>query len=131
MVNAEWHQTPRPSINSMLTVGVNSLNESSWESSDNRMVMYSFKRMDCPYPGTPSDLFKQILKKAGLRSTCLHGQRHLHATELLRIGEPLHVVANRLRHHDAMVMATIYAHVTSEQADTASTRFADASARAT
>jgi integrase len=39
--------------------------------------------------------------------------------------EPLHVVANRLGHRDAMVTATIYAHVTTEQAETASTRFAD------
>ena len=78
------------------------------------------------YPGTPSDLFKKILKKAGLRPTRLHDQRHLHATELLRLGEPLHVVADRLGHRDAMVTATIYAHVSSEQAETASTRFADA-----
>ncbi len=82
------------------------------------------------YPGTPSDLFKKILKKAGLRPTRLHDQRHLHATELLRLGEPLHVVADRLGHRDAMVTATIYAHVSSEQAETASTRFAKASVEA-
>ena len=82
------------------------------------------------YPGTPSDLFKKILKKAGLRPTRLHDQRHLHATELLRLGEPLHVVADRLGHRDAMVTATIYAHVSSEQAETASTRFADATVEA-
>lgn len=73
------------------------------------------------YPGTPSDLFKKILRRAGLRPTRLHDQRHLHATELLRLGEPLHVVADRLGHRDAMVTATIFAHVSSEQAETAST----------
>ena len=78
------------------------------------------------YPHTPSDLFKKLLKKAGLRPTRLHDQRHLHATELLRLGEPLHVVANRLGHRDAMVTATIYAHVSDQQAETASSTFANA-----
>lgn len=78
------------------------------------------------YPHTPSDLFKKILNKAGLRPTRLHDQRHLHATELLRLGEPLHVVANRLGHRDAMVTATIYAHVSDQQAETASSTFANA-----
>lgn len=78
------------------------------------------------YPHTPSDLFKKLLNKAGLRPTRLHDQRHLHATELLRLGEPLHVVANRLGHRDAMVTATIYAHVSDQQAETASTTFANA-----
>lgn len=78
------------------------------------------------YPHTPSDLFKKLLNKAGLRPTRLHDQRHLHATELLRLGEPLHVVANRLGHRDAMVTATIYAHVSDQQAETASNTFANA-----
>ena len=78
------------------------------------------------YPHTPSDLFKKLLKKAELRPTRLHDQRHLHATELLRLGEPLHVVASRLGHRDAMVTATIYAHVSDQQAETASSTFANA-----
>jgi len=78
------------------------------------------------YPHTPSDLFKKLLDKAGLRPTRLHDQRHLHATELLRLGEPLHVVANRLGHRDPMVTATIYAHVSNQQAETASNTFANA-----
>jgi integrase len=65
-------------------------------------------------------------EKVGLRPTRLHDQRHLHATELLRLGIPLHVVAHRLGHRDAMVTATIYAHVTDEQIETASERFAPA-----
>ena len=76
---------------------------------------------------TVSDLYKKLIKRAGLRPNRLHDQRHLHATELLRLGEPLHVVAQRLGHRDAMVTATIYAHVTNEQAETASERFANAS----
>jgi integrase len=78
------------------------------------------------YPNTVSGVFKKLLEKSGLRATRLHDLRHLHATELLRLGEPLHVVAQRLGHRDAMVTATIYAHVSDQQAETASTRFANA-----
>ena len=68
--------------------------------------------------------------KAGLRVTRLHDLRHLHATELLRLGEPLHVVSDRLGHRDPMVTATVYAHVSSEQAETASATFANGSKNA-
>ena len=71
-----------------------------------------------------------MIKKAGLRNIRLHDLRHLHATELLRLGEPLHVVAQRLGHRDAMVTATIYAHVSNEQDETASERFASATKKA-
>ena len=67
---------------------------------------------------------RTVLQNAGLRVIRLHDLRHLHATELLRLGEPLHVVANRLGHKDAMVTATVYAHVTDEQAESASDTFA-------
>lgn len=52
----------------------------------------------------------------------LAGQK---CSKLLRLGEPLHVVSKRLGHADPMVTATIYAHVSDEQADTASTTFAN------
>jgi integrase len=78
------------------------------------------------YPNTPSTVFRKIVKGAGLRATRVHDLRHLHATELLEQGEQLHVVAERLGHRDAMVTATIYAHVTNRQAETASNRFANA-----
>lgn len=81
-------------------------------------------------PGTPVDLFKKILKKAGLRPTGLHDQRHLHATELLRLGEPLRVVEDHLGHRDATITATVYAHFSSEQAEPASISFAKPSVEA-
>ena len=37
---------------------------------------------------------------------------------------PLHVVAHRLGHRDAMVPATIYAHIDTEPAESASETFA-------
>jgi len=78
------------------------------------------------YPTTVTSLFLKLSESAGLRPIRLHDLRHIHATELLRLGEPLHVVAERLGHRDAMVTATIYAHVSSEQSETASSRFANA-----
>jgi integrase len=75
--------------------------------------------------GTVTHLFGKLLKSAGLRHNRLHDLRHLHATELLRLGEPLHVVSKRLGHADPMVTATIYAHVSDEQADTTSVTFAN------
>jgi integrase len=36
--------------------------------------------------GTPTHLFKKLADRAGLRSIRLHDLRHLHATELLRLG---------------------------------------------
>lgn len=73
---------------------------------------------------TPTHLFRKLTKLAGLKLIRLHDLRHIHATELLRLGEPLHVVAHRLGHRDAMVTATIYAHVTDQQIETASEKFA-------
>ena len=73
---------------------------------------------------TPTHLFKKLGRLAGLKPIRLHDLRHLHATELLRLGIPLHVVAHRLGHRDAMVTATIYAHVTDQQIETASETFA-------
>jgi len=77
--------------------------------------------------GTPTHLFGKLTKRAGLRTIRLHDLRHLHATELLRLGEPLHVVSDRLGHKDPMVTATIYAHVSNEQGESASNTFANAS----
>lgn len=77
-------------------------------------------------PDTPSQLFTKVRERAGLRAQRLHDLRHFHATELLRAGVPLHVVADRLGHRDAMVTATIYAHVRSDQAQDVAELFARA-----
>ena len=83
-------------------------------------------------PLNPSNLaryWKDIVAKAGVPYQKPHALRHTHATLLLEAGEPLHVVAERLGHKDAMVTATIYAHVTPNQsrqaADTISRVLAD------
>jgi integrase len=77
------------------------------------------------HPDTVTRIYSKLQKKAGLRYNRLNDLRHLHATELLRSGEPLHSVAHRLGHRDAMVTATIYAHIDNEQAVMASETFAE------
>ena len=76
------------------------------------------------YASTPRAIFKKVSRRLGLKDMNLHGLRHLHATELLRIGKPLHGVAQRLGHRDAMVTATIYAHVIDQQSESAANDFA-------
>jgi integrase len=49
----------------------------------------------------------------------------MHATVLLEVGVPLHVVAARLGHKDAMVTATVYAHVTPKRSAAAAEAFMD------
>ena len=79
---------------------------------------------------TPTTLFNKLSALAGLRRTRLHDLRHLHATELLRLGEPLHVVSERLGHKNSMTTSNIYAHVSNEQGETASLTFANGSRNA-
>jgi len=76
--------------------------------------------------GTPTQLFSKTIKRLGLPEQRFHDLRHFHATQLLRAGTPLHVVAQRLGHRDPMVTATTYAHVTADQAENASEIFARA-----
>lgn len=79
---------------------------------------------------TPTSLFNKISALAGLRKNKLHSLRHTHATELLRLGVPLHVVSERLGHKDPMTTASIYAHVSNEQGETASLTFATGASNA-
>ena len=74
--------------------------------------------------GTPAHLFQRVRKRLALPEQRFHDLRHFHATQLLEAGVPLHVVAQRLGHKDAMVTATIYAHVTNQQAQNVSEVFA-------
>lgn len=63
------------------------------------------------------------MRRAGIVGFRLHDARHAHATHLLAVGVPLHVVAARLGHKDAMVTATVYSHVLESQAVGAADEF--------
>jgi integrase len=79
-------------------------------------------------PLNPSNLSRywhEIIAKADVPYLKPHALRHTHATLLLEAGEPLHVVAERLGHKDAMVTATVYAHVTPKQSRKAAQSYQD------
>ena len=76
--------------------------------------------------GTPTQLFTKIKNRLNLPEQRFHDLRHFHATQLLKAGTPLHVVAHRLGHRDPMVTATTYAHITADQAVNVSVVFAKA-----
>ena len=59
----------------------------------------------------------------------LHDLRHLHATTLLRAGEAVHVVSNRLGHADPAITLRVYAHVINESSPLPAMAFAEAVAR--
>ena len=94
---------------------------SSWTETGYVFIREDGKPLD---EGTVTRLFSKLYKRAGLRHNRLHDLRHLHATELLRLGEPLTVVSKRLGHSDPMVTAKHYAYVSNEQDDDASNTFA-------
>jgi integrase len=55
----------------------------------------------------------------------LHDLRHTYATILLRAGEPVHIVSQRLGHASVVVTLTVYAHVMPGDQKRAATRFAE------
>ena len=65
-------------------------------------------------PDTPSQLMPKLVSIAGVPHARLHDLRHLHATTLLHAGVPVHVVAARLGHADAVTTLRVYAHALRE-----------------
>jgi integrase len=56
-------------------------------------------------------LFGRRVVEAGLSVTTLHGLRHAYATMLLRAGEPIRVVSQRIGHATPNVTLAVYPHV--------------------
>jgi integrase len=77
------------------------------------------------HPRNINRIWQSIMKQAGVRYFKPHTLRHTQATILLEAGVPLHVVAKRLGHKDALVTATVYAKVTAKQEDESSMVFGD------
>ena len=74
-----------------------------------------------------SSCFSVFLKRCDQIATYLSSRSKTPARyRTIRQGEQLHVVAERLGHRDAMTTATIYAHVSNKQAETASVTFVNA-----
>ena len=62
-------------------------------------------------PDTVTQLVPKLCTFAMVRRVRLHDLRHLHATWLLTAGQPVHEVARRLGHRDAVVTLSTYAHI--------------------
>lgn len=77
------------------------------------------------HPRNINRVWKSIMASAGVRYFKPHTLRHTQATILLAAGVPLHVVAKRLGHKDAMVTATVYARSTDDQDDSTAIVYAN------
>lgn len=67
------------------------------------------------YPGTPSNVWVNFLKKHGLRHIRLHDLRHTSGSLLFEAGEDIKSIQERLRHSDSRITANIYVHVTKKK----------------
>jgi integrase len=67
-----------------------------------------------PHPETVTRWWSEAAKSAGVRPIRLHDARHTAATMLLRAGQPVKVVTQRLGHADVAVTMRIYQHVTAQ-----------------
>jgi integrase len=73
-------------------------------------------------PTALTEAFRQLIRRTGLPVCRFHDLRHSHATELLRLGVPVKVVADRLGHSDAGLTLRVYAHATKAMHDEAADR---------
>jgi integrase len=64
-----------------------------------------------PNPEAFSNLFGDLVRRAGLRPIRLHDVRHSYATAALAAGVPVKVVSQRIGHADVGVTLKVYAHV--------------------
>ena len=81
---------------------------------------------DKPFnPDLYSQIFDRLVARLDLPKIRLHDLRHTHATLLIRDGEPLKVVSERLGHANAAFTMTTYQHVMPGMGANAARRFAN------
>jgi integrase len=77
-------------------------------------------------PGMVNHRMKEICEKAGVPYIRFHDLRHTHATLLLKLGENVKVVSERLGHSSVKMTLDVYSHVTPDMQEQAAQRFAQA-----
>jgi integrase len=77
------------------------------------------------YPERITRVFSELVSKLGLPAIPFHGLRHTHATILLSLGVPAHVVSARLGHSGVTITLSTYAHVLPKQQGDAANKFAN------
>jgi integrase len=73
-----------------------------------------------------SQAFERLLKKMDLPRIRLHDLRHTHATLMLKEGEPVKVVSERLGHSSVAFTMQVYQHVLPGMQADAARRFGEA-----
>ena len=95
----------------------------AWTDADG--LVFATKWGEPLYPDTVTALIRKLITaynkpvtapERALPHARLHDLRHLHATTLLLVGVPVHVVAARLGHADPAVTLRVYSHVLREHA---------------
>lgn len=77
------------------------------------------------HPDVFSQTFDRSVARSGLPSITLHDLRHSHATLLLKAGEPVKVVSERLGHSNPSFTMTVYQHVLPGMQAEAAAKFAE------
>lgn len=67
--------------------------------------------------------FRRTIQKATVPKIRLHDIRHTHATILLKLGEHVKIVSERLGHSNAAMTMNVYSHVTSDMQKDAAKKF--------
>lgn len=78
------------------------------------------------HPRTLTGHFRQMIQKAGVPKIRFHDQRHTHATILLKIGEHIKIVSERLGHSNSAMTMNVYSHVTPDMQTKAAKKFEQA-----
>jgi integrase len=78
-----------------------------------------------PTPRALSAAFERLAKRAAMPACNFHVLRHSHASELLRLGVPVHAAAQRLGHKDGGALLKTYAHTTDAVDRDAAARIGD------
>ncbi|HZG18047.1 MAG TPA: site-specific integrase [Candidatus Bathyarchaeia archaeon] len=74
-------------------------------------------------PRTLTGHFRQSIKKANVPLIRFHDQRHTHATILLKLGEHIKIVSERLGHTNSAMTMNVYSHVTPDMQYQAAVKF--------
>jgi integrase len=75
------------------------------------------------HPRSLTGHFNQIIKKANVSKIRFHDTRHTHATILLKLGEHIKIVSERLGHSNSAMTMNVYSHVTRDMQEQAANRF--------
>ncbi|MGG1067603.1 tyrosine-type recombinase/integrase [Brevibacillus parabrevis] len=75
------------------------------------------------HPRSLTGHFRRVSEKANVPLIRFHNTRHTHATILLKLGEHVKIVSERLGHSNAAMTMNVYSHVTSDMQKEAAKKF--------